>query len=75
MSHCAYPELRYSHRAPLFVTVFLGGFGVSSSSSSTLYGGNGAVDIVIVGGVLQGCSPLPLLSLPCIIVAAVAVYL
>ena len=30
---------------------------------------------VIVIGVFQGCVPLPLLSLPCVIVASVVVYL
>ena len=52
MSHCAYPELRYSHHAPLFVIIVPGGFGVSNSS--TLSGGDGAIDIILVGGVLQG---------------------
>ena len=73
MSHCAYPELRYPHHAPLFVIVVLGViFGVSSS---TLSRGNGGVDLVVVGGVLQVCSPLPLLSLPRFAVAAVVVCL
>ena len=63
MSHCAYQELKYSHHAPLFVIVVLGVvFGLSSSS--TLSVGDGAVDLIVVEGVLQGCGPLPLLSLP-----------
>ena len=74
MSHCAYPYLRYSHHAPLFAIVVLGVvFDVNSSSN--LSGGDGAVDHVVVGGVLQGFFPLPLLSLSCIFVAAVVVSL
>ena len=70
MSHCSYTELSYSHYTPLFVIFILGVvFGVSSSS--TLYRGNGAVDVVLVKGVLQGCGTLPLLSLPRVAVAAV----
>ena len=70
MPHCAYPELRYSHHAPLFIIVILGVvFGVSSNSN--LSGGDGAVYLVVVEGILQGCVPLPLLSLPCIAVTAV----
>ena len=73
MSHYAYPELRYSHHAPIFIIPILGGFGVISSS--TLSGGDGAVDLVVVRGFLQGCVPLPLLSLPCVVGAAVVVSL
>ena len=68
MSHCAYPELSYSRHVPPFIIVVLGGvFGVRSSS--TLSGGDGVVDLVIVEGFLQGCGPLPLLSLSRIVVA------
>ena len=69
VSHCAYPELSYSNHAPLFVIVVLGVvFGVIIS---TLSRGDGTVDLVFVGGRLQGCGYLPLLSLPCVVVAAV----
>ena len=73
VSHCAYPELRYSHNATLFVIVVLGGFSVISSSN--LSGGDGSVDLVFVGGVLQGCSPLLFLFLPRVFVVAVVVSL
>ena len=55
---------------PLFVIIVLGGFGVSSSS--TLSGGNGAVDLVVVGCVFQGCGPLPLLPLSRVAAAIVS---
>ena len=68
MSHFAHPELGYSHHVPLFVIIVLGVvFGVSSS---TLSRGDDAVDLIIVRGRLQGCGPLPLLSLPRVVVAA-----
>ena len=70
MSHCAYPELTYSYHANLFLIVILGViFGVISSS--ILSGGDVAVDIVVAKSVLQVYGPLPLLSLPCVVVAAV----
>ena len=65
--------MNYSHLAPLFVIFVLGGFGVSSSS--TLFVGNGTIYLVFIGGVLQVCGPLPLLSLPRVVVAAVVVSL
>ena len=57
----------------LFVSVVPAGVGVSRSI--TLLGGDGAVDLVVVGGVLQGCGPLPLLYLPRAVVAVVVVSL
>ena len=57
--------------APLFVIVVLVGFGVSSSS--TLSREDGTVDLVNVGVVLRVCGPLPLLSLPHIVVVVAVV--
>ena len=63
-------KLRYSHHVPLFVIVVLGVvFGVISISN--LFGDNGAADLVVDEGVLQGCEPLPILSLPRVVVTNV----